>query len=105
MKFNIDFDHIQPKLIYQITGDQLIQGIKEIIEESINAHSENAIRRMQLKKDSYLSVLETCELLGVTRQFLRKLEKKGGGLQACRPKESGKIFYKLSDIHRFMEGI
>ena len=76
-----------------------------MIDESNKAHSENAIRRMQLKKDSYLAVLETCELLSVTRQSIRKLEKKGGGLQACRPKESGKIFYKLSDIHRFMEGI
>ena len=103
MKIDIDFDHIQPNLIYQIIGDELIQWVKYISEEAIKKHSENAIRKMQLEKEKYLSVLETAELLSVTRQTLLKLEKKGV-LRPLRPNGIGKIFYKLSDVKRYMGG-
>ena len=72
------------------------------LKEAFLAWSEEAkAEKAETSKESYLSREEAAEKLNVDKATLWRWNKSG---YLCNIKKGGKVYYRLSDLEKFMEG-
>lgn len=74
--------------------------LKEFALSLINAAQEMG-KQQKKEEEKYLSARETAEMIGATRTTLWRWEKTG---YLVPIKRGNSVYYRLSDINKFMEG-